>query len=136
MSQEEIGRELHDHKCSKLNRENIRVKTVDERNADGAHHKYLIEVFTSKLTSDGVESVIETCAVNFQNGGLADVGPNGITEQALLAIVLDRLRGFQTGPYSSRENSIMITKLEEALMWSEKRANDRARRGVEGVRTA
>jgi hypothetical protein len=72
--------------------------------------------------------------LNFQNGGLKEVGANGITDQALLAIVLDRLRSFNDGQFRCRENSVAITKIEEALMWMEKRANDRSRRGVEGER--
>ena len=34
--------------------------------------------------------------------------------------------------FPCRENSITITKLEEALMWQEKRTADRKSRGVEG----
>lgn len=127
-----IGRELFDHKTSKLNRECIVVKTADYRSEDGAHHKYTIEVFPFNA-EPGAEPV-HTVQLEFQNGPLAEVGANGITEQALIAIVLDRFRSFNSGPYGCRENSIMITKLEEALLWGQKRANDRAMRNVEGVR--
>lgn len=34
--------------------------------------------------------------------------------------------------FPCRENSLTITKLEEALMWNEKRTKDRLQRGVEG----
>lgn len=34
--------------------------------------------------------------------------------------------------FPCRENAITITKLEEALMWQEKRTQDRQSRGVEG----
>lgn len=34
--------------------------------------------------------------------------------------------------FSCRENAIVITKLEEALMWLNKRTEDRKQRGVEG----
>ena len=122
------SRKLYDHKVSELNRKHVEVFATDERNDDGAHHSYQIDIYRN----DG--EVVETCKLNFQNGGLQEVGPNGITEQALLAVVLDRLRGFNSGPYSSRENSIAITKIEESLLWLQKRADDRARRGVEGQR--
>jgi hypothetical protein len=36
------------------------------------------------------------------------------------------------GKFPCRENSIAITKLEEALMWLNKRTADRVKRGVEG----
>jgi hypothetical protein len=130
-----IGRELFDHKNNKFNRECIRVKTADYRAEDGAHHAYDIEVWDDP--SGGVrnqDQIIHSVRLQFQNGGLKEVGPNGITDQALLTIVLDRLRSFNDGPFRCRENSVMITKIEEALMWGEKRANDRSRRGVEGER--
>lgn len=122
-----VGREIFDHKNNKFNRDHVFVKTGDLRASDNAHHKYVVEVIIPQLT-------VERCELNFQNGGLKEVGPNGITDQALLAVVLDRLRSFNDGPYRCRENSMMITKIEEALMWGEKRGNDRARRGVEGER--
>ena len=40
---------------------------------------------------------------------------------------------FQHSEYSSRENAVVITKLEEALMWLRKRTLDREARGVEGT---
>jgi hypothetical protein len=69
----------------------------------------------------------------FQHGPIKEVGVNGITNEALLAIVLDRLRGFQESPFKCRENAVAITKLEEAMMWLHKRTLDRERRGVEGT---
>lgn len=129
-----IGRELFDHKGNKFNRECVRVSTADLRASDNAHHKYVIEVIKPAYTSDETEELVEVCEINFQNGGLREVGANGITDQALLAITLDRLRSFNEGQFRCRENSVAITKIEEALMWMEKRGNDRARRGVEGER--
>lgn len=53
----------------------------------------------------------------------------------LVATGLEMLKYFNTkenGKYSCRENAITITKIEEALMWQEKRTKDRLARGVEG----
>ncbi len=61
-----------------------------------------------------------------------EAGPNGITHEALLEVVLDRLRAFQRGKCACRENAIAITHLEEALLWLQQRTRDRIRRGVEG----
>ena len=129
-------RTLFDHKNNKFNRECIHVGAVDKPQSDGAHHQYVIEVVKPAYTGDQQDQIVERCELNFQNGGLKEVGPNGITDQALLAITLDRMRGFNDGPYRCRENSIIITKLEEAMMWMEKRSNDRSRRSVEGERIA
>lgn len=63
----------------------------------------------------------------------AVLGANGITHEVLLAVLIDRLQGFQGGPYACRENAIALTKLEEALLWLNKRTLQRVARGVEGT---
>lgn len=57
---------------------------------------------------------------------------NGTTNEEVLAMLIDRMRYLQLKA-SCRENAIVITKLEEALMWLEKRTSDRKKRGVEGT---
>jgi hypothetical protein len=72
-------------------------------------------------------------AIRFQNGPIKEVGVNGITQEALLAIVMDRLRSFQAGPYACRENAVALTYIETAQMWLQKRTRDRLARGVEST---
>lgn len=70
----------------------------------------------------------------FQNGPIK--GPedmNGITNEALLAVLIDRMRGFQSGDFKCKENACALTHMEEALMWLQKRTRDRVARGVEGT---
>lgn len=69
--------------------------------------------------------------LHFQHGP-REGGINGITDQAVLAVLLDRYRGFQEGPLACRENALVITKLEEAMHWMQHRARERAQRGVLG----
>lgn len=69
----------------------------------------------------------------FQHGPVKKAGVNGITNEALLAVVIDRLQGFQTSEYSCRENAVALTHLETALLWLQKRTRDRVQRGVEGT---
>jgi len=57
---------------------------------------------------------------------------DGTTNEAVLAVLIDRLQ-FLQAKAPCRENAIVITKLEEALMWLEKRTADRVARGVEGT---
>jgi hypothetical protein len=71
--------------------------------------------------------------IRFQNGPIRDSGVNGVSQEALLAIVIDRLRAFQRGPYLCRENAIALTHLEDALGWLQRRTRDRLKRGVEGT---
>lgn len=71
--------------------------------------------------------------IDFQSGPIKENGVNGCQNEDLIGIIIDRLQGFQTGEFPCRENSIAITKLQEALMWLEKRTADRKARGVEGL---
>ncbi len=49
----------------------------------------------------------------------------------LVATGLEQLKYFNA-KFPCRENALTITKLEEALMWNEKRTQDRIKRNVEG----
>lgn len=74
----------------------------------------------------------EVSDINFQKGPVIGAGVNGITNEALLAILIHRTK-FLNEKFHCRENSIAITKMEEALMWFDKRTADRIERDVEGV---
>lgn len=57
---------------------------------------------------------------------------DGTTNEEVLAMLIDRLNKLQAKA-ACRENAIVITKLEECLMWLNKRTADRKARGVEGT---
>lgn len=99
----------------------LTIAVVDEPGAGGANHEYRIGDRDGDLAS-----------VSFQNGPIAEAGVNGVTHEALLAIVIDRLRSFQAGPFACRENALAITAAEEALFRLQSRTVNRLRRGVEG----
>lgn len=73
--------------------------------------------------------------VNFQEGPIKEAGVNGVNNEDLIAMVICRLEHFQQSPFSSRDNAMAITKLEEALLWLRKRTIGRENRGVEGTNT-
>lgn len=56
---------------------------------------------------------------------------DGTTNEALLEVLINRMNYLQ-GNFPCRENALVITKLEESLMWLEKRTADRKKRAVEG----
>lgn len=60
---------------------------------------------------------------------------DGTTNEEVLEVLIDRMR-FLQAKFPCRENAIVITKLEESLMWLNKRTADRAARGVEGKHLA
>lgn len=123
-------RELTSHRVNGLN-EALHIGVLDEPGAGGANHRYIVFV-----PNDEFNQELNSCMnqeVSFQNGPIQESGINGISNEALLAIVEDRLLGFQSGQYACRENSLALTKIQEAMMWLQKRTCDRVARGVEGT---
>lgn len=104
------------------------VLAVDEPGAGGACHEYHVTVPCDPTVPEPTFAVIK-----FQKGGIQDSGINGCHNEDLLAIVIDRLQGFQSGDFCCRENALALTKLEEALHWLNHRTQSRIRRGVEGI---
>ncbi len=113
----------------------LSIEVQDEPGQGGACHKYGIYGFHAKsnVSADSSCDDDTKALVLFQNGPIKEFGVNGVTQEALLAIVIDRLRGFQSGPFSCRDNAIALTHCEEALMWLQRRTRDRLARGVEGA---
>ena len=70
--------------------------------------------------------------ISFQKGELPKTGHNGILSNVLLAVLIDHLKSFQTGPYASRETAIAITHLEEAENFLARRADKRNTQGILG----
>lgn len=133
-------RELTDHIVSGDQAVQLKIEVTDEPGAGGANHRYEITGFDTKSNPSsydphGYQSSYAREVILFQNGPIKEAGVNGITQEALLAIVIDRLRSFQQGPFSCRENAIALTHCEEALMWLQRRTVARIKRGVEGTNT-
>lgn len=60
---------------------------------------------------------------------------DGTTNEEVLKVLIDRLQ-YLNGKFPCRENAIVITNLQESLMWLNKRTADRLARNVEGKATA
>lgn len=128
-------RELFSHKVNGCN-ESIYIGVMDEPGSGGANHAYEIALLKDVPPKAGCmrsQEATKSIVIEFQNGPIKEAGVNGFTQEALLAIVEDRLLGFQAGQYACRENAIALTHVQEAMMWLQKRTNDRLRRGVEGT---
>lgn len=70
--------------------------------------------------------------VKWQEGTVQEVGVNGAQVRDVVAVALERLQELNR-QFPCRENAVTITKLEEAIMWQNKRTYDRIKRGVEGT---
>ncbi|WP_309386062.1 DUF7681 family protein [Cerasicoccus frondis] len=159
MEKSSSSRKLTDHKVPGLN-EAIEIEVLDQPGPGGANHIYRISGYSHPVevvanSETGETEIIGSVAteINFQNGPIREAGFNGLSNEALLAVVIDRLRGFQhgrkesltadgpveefdfssRGRFACRENALALTHIEEAMMWLQKRTTDRMKRGVEGT---
>lgn len=96
------------------------------RLADGtdvAGHHYQVLVGSEQVTID------------FQRGPVKDNGVNGLTNEALLAILIDRTKQLDD-KFPCKENKEAIHHMGEALAWLNKRTAARLQQGVEGTNVA
>ena len=91
-------------------------------------HRYRLSNLDSKDTFQELQFIHK--AVD-DNGNFKTI-QDGTTLEEVIEMLLDRLSYLQR-KVGCRENAIAITKLEEALMWLNKRTTDRLKRGVEGT---
>lgn len=77
--------------------------------------------------------------IEWQDGPLGDGvnikrnDPNGAFVETVIQVAIDRLEFFNSSKFRCRENSLAITKLEEALHWLDARTNRREVAGIEGT---
>lgn len=126
----ETKRHLTSHKVNGLN-ERIQIRVQDEPGSGNANHHYCLYVPNDAFNEELNASLVTE--ITFQKGPIKEAGVNGISNEALLAIVEDRLKGFQSGPYACDENHHALTAVTVALMWLKHRTQNRVDRGVEGT---
>ena len=125
-----MNRTITDHIVSGDQAVQLAITVTDEVGAGGANHRYHIDWSGDSAWKNEQPNSLD---IHFQEGPIKEHGVNGITQEALLAITIDRLRSFQAGSFSCRENAIVLTHIEEALMWLQRRTVARIKRGVEGT---
>lgn len=116
-------RRLKTHEVNEAN-EKIDIIVMDEPGHGGACHEYAVVV-------DGDSD--KMLLVSFQNGPIKEYGVNGITHEVLLAILRDRLEGFQKGDYACEENASALRHIMAAQDILHERTRKRMSRGVEGT---
>jgi hypothetical protein len=124
-------RTVTDHKIDGIdNMLDIIVK--DQPGQGNACHEYIV-MFHTPPDDYGMVTGGQLAEISFQNGPVREFGVNGITQEVLIAICMDRLRGFQSGPFASADNALALDHLERALIALQARTRDRLERGVEGT---
>lgn len=142
-------REITTHRVNPAN-DKLQILVVDEPGSGGAHHEYRIsfpvtQPLNEKPVSGGDVIPIDpphgeplliqdkVTSLSFQNGPITEVGVNGITHEALIAVLIDRLECFERGPYHHYRNEMALKSLREAAHHLAMRTAERMARGVEGT---
>ena len=89
-------------------------------------HSYALESF-----GDGCGVFREAQKLDFMEKVNGVMVKDGTTNEEVLAMMIHRMNYLQ-GKFPCRENAIVITKLEESLMWLNSRTQKRIAQGVEG----
>ena len=108
------------------------VFSYDSVGCGNAHHIYAIHPYGDDPSQVGEHECY--AYIRFQHGPRNnDDNEHGVLDTDLLEIVRDRLKAFQSGDFACDENANALHHIEEALLWMNKRVEDRAERGVLGT---
>lgn len=88
-----------------------------------------------KLSPIYVDHDVNMVSFRIQNGPVKENGVNGCQVDTLIAAAKVILEGLNRN-FPCRENSLAVTKLDEALHWLQARKANREARGVEGTSKA
>lgn len=99
------------------------VVAKDYKGPGGAHHHYIIHDKKGQVLG----------SLDFQDGPIKEAGVNGVMDENLLAILIDRLKGFQSGVYQCAENAVALSKCSSALVMLKERTKKREASGKEGT---
>ena len=117
-----MKREITSHRDGGLNDRLKIVTGIEAPSAGGADWYYEI---TAGTGSEGFAH-----GLTFQHEIVGVAGIHGLTNEALVAVVIDRLERFQLGPFSCSENERALELLTLALFTLRGRVADRIARGV------
>ena len=83
-------RTVETHKVNGCN-DAITINVMDEPGSGGANHHYMATLPDWTRGPDGANPK-GVWDIQFQNGPIAEVGANGLTQEALLAVIIDHQR--------------------------------------------
>ena len=101
------------------------VYNIGEKGPGGAYHDYSVVRTDTQVILESIE---------FQKGPRNEPeSRHGVLDVDLLEIVRDRLKAFQSSGFACIENAQALLHIEEALMWLNRRTEDRIERNVLGT---
>ena len=99
-----------------------------------AGHQYVLDGFEQPVEGSQYLQFIDKAPSKSNPAELVTIS-DGTTNEEVLEVLIDRMQYLQE-KFPCKENAIVITNLEESLMWLNKRTADRKARGVEGKHKA
>lgn len=126
-------REITSHRATSAD-DQLTITVMDEPGAGGGNHRYVVTgaAFEKNPSFDDGDLPMPRIPILFQNGPINEHGVNGITQEVLLAIVIDRLESFQNGSFANEYNAKALDYVRAAQETLLSRTCDRMARGVEG----
>ena len=110
------------------------VYAVDEKGNGGANHRYIVSKSEETIWTCGNNTIGVLEDIQFQNGPRNSEGSqHGILDTDLLEIVRHRMQCFQAGPFATDYNDKALEHIELALMYMNRRVEDRTERNVLGT---
>jgi hypothetical protein len=121
----QFSRQLHGHQVNAVN-QGITILSSDELSAGGApkYHSFLIR------RRGAIEP--QVVVIPWHEGDPAEVGTTGLTFEATLEALIDRLQHLQHGPFPCKHNEMAMRHLIEARRCMNDRTAERIERGVDG----
>lgn len=109
----------------------LREKFPDKFNESGAMDYKWFEKDIRPHNFIYVRHDVNSISFTIQNGPIKEAGVNGCQVDEIINAAKIILEGLNKN-FPCRENAVAITKLDEAMMWLDKRKKDRIARDVEG----
>ena len=95
-------------------------------------HEYMAHNFIKIENATDIKDVAPVVKFTIQSDPISEVGVNGCQAVDILEYVKYLFESLNEA-FPCRENTLTITKIEEALHWQEARTKNRIKRGVEGT---
>lgn len=116
-------REIVSHRVLKaedLLNSRIRLEVADDPDRDGINHKYQFFVYVNGewTPCKGNSGKVDFHTGPLQNEAGQSIPVNGVSDAALLSVLIDRLESYgKSRNLSTRAKSIALTHLQTALFW-------------------
>ena len=108
------------------------IYAIDNIGPGGANHQYMIVPNGTQVTEE-ILNYGYLNKIQMQNGPRDETNiTNGLTTSDLLEIARDVLKGFQSGGFANIYNEKALGHIEIALLYLNKRVEDRIKRQVLG----